>query len=562
MSYPLTDIEGIDDEVATLLKSAGIRTTGTLLEAARPARPQGAGRQDRHSEKQMLCWANMADRMRIKGVSDEYADLLRAAGVDTVKELKYRNPAKLAGAWPRPTRSASWCGCCRPKGGCALDRARQEAAAQDHLLISMPFSLRLTACGRPRKQTPHERARRGHVCAAKPARAARKAARAAGHGRPQRHAGFVLRRRAVHRARASPSRMRGKWWRKAPTSSTSARNRPGPMAACSRSCTRRRDRAARRRCCRRRVALGVPVSIDTMKAEVAAWALDQGAAIVNDVWGLQRDPDMARVAAERTVPGDRHAQPRQGRPGDRHRRRRERLLRPLARDRGAGRHRARHDRARSRHRLRQDAGAEHHRIARFARVQEFGLPLLVGASRKRFIAVGQSVGAGAADRRLDRRAPVMASRTAPRSSAPTTWPKPCRRCAFAAAIQRRADDRHDLRHGPGAARLSRRDAARSQGRPDFKLDLVLDIDLTTAARSDKLADTVSYDQVVDVASRGLHRAEVPAGRSRRRRGRRRGAGEILRACNAVEVTIHKPHAPIAATFSDVGVTLTAQDAHG
>ena len=47
------------------------------------------------------------------------------------------------------------------------------------------------------------------------------------------------------------------------------------------------------------VALGVPVSIDTMKAEVAAWALDRGAAIVNDVWGLQRDPDMARVAADR-----------------------------------------------------------------------------------------------------------------------------------------------------------------------------------------------------------------------------------------------------------------------
>jgi dihydropteroate synthase len=45
------------------------------------------------------------------------------------------------------------------------------------------------------------------------------------------------------------------------------------------------------------VALGVPVSIDTLKAAVAAWALDQGAAIVNDVWGLQHDTDMARVVA-------------------------------------------------------------------------------------------------------------------------------------------------------------------------------------------------------------------------------------------------------------------------
>jgi len=50
------------------------------------------------------------------------------------------------------------------------------------------------------------------------------------------------------------------------------------------------------------VELGLPVSIDTMKARVAAWALEQGAAILNDVWGLQREPDMARVAAEHRVP--------------------------------------------------------------------------------------------------------------------------------------------------------------------------------------------------------------------------------------------------------------------
>jgi len=50
------------------------------------------------------------------------------------------------------------------------------------------------------------------------------------------------------------------------------------------------------------VGLGVPVSIDTMKAPVAAWALQSGATIVNDVWGLQRDPDMARVIADRGAP--------------------------------------------------------------------------------------------------------------------------------------------------------------------------------------------------------------------------------------------------------------------
>ena len=47
---------------------------------------------------------------------------------------------------------------------------------------------------------------------------------------------------------------------------------------------------------------GLPVSIDTIKASVAAWALDQGAVIVNDVWGLQRDPAMAPLVAERGVP--------------------------------------------------------------------------------------------------------------------------------------------------------------------------------------------------------------------------------------------------------------------
>ena len=50
------------------------------------------------------------------------------------------------------------------------------------------------------------------------------------------------------------------------------------------------------------VKLGLPVSIDTIKAEVARWALDQGAVIVNDVWGLQRDPAMAPLVAERGVP--------------------------------------------------------------------------------------------------------------------------------------------------------------------------------------------------------------------------------------------------------------------
>jgi dihydropteroate synthase len=50
------------------------------------------------------------------------------------------------------------------------------------------------------------------------------------------------------------------------------------------------------------IDLGVPVSIDTLKAPIAAWALEAGAAVVNDVWGLQRDRDMARVVADHGAP--------------------------------------------------------------------------------------------------------------------------------------------------------------------------------------------------------------------------------------------------------------------
>jgi 7,8-dihydroneopterin aldolase/epimerase/oxygenase len=89
----------------------------------------------------------------------------------------------------------------------------------------------------------------------------------------------------------------------------------------------------------------------------------------------------------------------------------------------------------------------------------------------------------------------------------------------------------------------------------FRLDLMLDIDLTGASRSDKLADTVGYDQVVDVASKAFC--------ARRYRLVEAAAGAVAEAVldrfptvMSVRVTVHKPHAPIAATFADVGVTIT------
>jgi dihydroneopterin aldolase len=88
----------------------------------------------------------------------------------------------------------------------------------------------------------------------------------------------------------------------------------------------------------------------------------------------------------------------------------------------------------------------------------------------------------------------------------------------------------------------------------FAIDLDLEIDLNAAARSDKVVDTVSYDKVVDCASEAFSAQrfrliEAAAGRV---------ADAVLAAfprVRSVRVTIHKPHAPIAATFSDVGVTL-------
>ena len=99
MSYPITALGGVDCDIALALKSVGIRSTAKLLEEARTVKGRKVlAEKTGVPEKQLLCWANTADRMRIKGISKEYAELLQAAGVDTVKELRYRSPANLAKA--------------------------------------------------------------------------------------------------------------------------------------------------------------------------------------------------------------------------------------------------------------------------------------------------------------------------------------------------------------------------------------------------------------------------------------------------------------------------------
>jgi predicted RecB family nuclease len=81
------------------LKALGIRTTEKLLEASKTAKDRKSLAEKLEvTEQTVLRWANLADRMRIKGVREPYAELLKDAGVDTVRELKYRNPGRLAEA--------------------------------------------------------------------------------------------------------------------------------------------------------------------------------------------------------------------------------------------------------------------------------------------------------------------------------------------------------------------------------------------------------------------------------------------------------------------------------
>lgn len=102
----ITAIEGIGDAKAEKLRKAGIRTCEALLEQANTKkRRQKLAEETKISEKNILTWVNHADLMRIKGVSGQYSELLEAAGVDSVAELKQRNAANLAEAMLKKNNS-------------------------------------------------------------------------------------------------------------------------------------------------------------------------------------------------------------------------------------------------------------------------------------------------------------------------------------------------------------------------------------------------------------------------------------------------------------------------
>ena len=97
MSYKIQEIEGIGPAYAEKLAAADIDTTEELLKLCCDARGRKATAEKTGvSESQLLKWANMADLMRISGIGSEFSELLEAAGVDTVKELRNRNAGNLA----------------------------------------------------------------------------------------------------------------------------------------------------------------------------------------------------------------------------------------------------------------------------------------------------------------------------------------------------------------------------------------------------------------------------------------------------------------------------------
>jgi dihydropteroate synthase len=134
------------------------------------------------------------------------------------------------------------------------------------------------------------------------------------------------------------------------------------------------------------VSLGIPVSIDSMKSSVVAWALDHGAAIANDVWGLQSDPNMAKLIAERRCPVViMHNRDRADPDIDIMEDIAEFFSRSIEIATKAGI---------SRQHIALDPGIGFGKtqeqsmtvLARLSQLKPFELPLLVGASRKRFIA--------------------------------------------------------------------------------------------------------------------------------------------------------------------------------
>jgi len=97
MSRNIQNVEGIGPKYAELLKQQGIDTTEKLLElCCNRAGREALAEKTSISASKILKWVNMCDLFRINGVAGQFAELLECAGVDTIKELRNRNPDNLA----------------------------------------------------------------------------------------------------------------------------------------------------------------------------------------------------------------------------------------------------------------------------------------------------------------------------------------------------------------------------------------------------------------------------------------------------------------------------------
>ena len=125
MAYKIIDIQGVGEVYSEKLRAAGIDTPEALLEkaATRRARQMLAARTGIPGAL-ILTWANHADLFRIRGIGPQYACLLEAAGVDTIKELAHRLPENLA---PKLTAAASKKGLKRPISELTAEKWIEEA---------------------------------------------------------------------------------------------------------------------------------------------------------------------------------------------------------------------------------------------------------------------------------------------------------------------------------------------------------------------------------------------------------------------------------------------------
>ena len=111
MNYKIIEIQGIGDAYAPKLQAEGIETVEQLLDrCAAPAGRKELAEKTGISEKLILKWTNHADLFRINGIGPQFAELLEAAGVDTVKELRHRVAANLAAKVAEVNEEKHLCG--------------------------------------------------------------------------------------------------------------------------------------------------------------------------------------------------------------------------------------------------------------------------------------------------------------------------------------------------------------------------------------------------------------------------------------------------------------------